>query len=151
MLNEDPGIFTFGGLGQGQGAIINYDSNSAATINSATNEEPVGNVIAIFVTGMGPLVGDAAILDGALTSPTAAGINLVDEANVRVNIEGQPAVVLYAGTSPGAVAGLIQVNAIVPPTSTTATNAPILISIGDAAKLYTRQAQTGVTLGVKSH
>jgi uncharacterized protein (TIGR03437 family) len=149
VIAEDPGIFTFGGVGQGQGAIINYDANSAATINSATNEEPVGNVIAIFVTGLGQLQGDSSVPDGALTSPTAAPIHLLDESNVRITIEGQPAVVLYAGTSPGAVAGLVQVNAIVPPTSTTAANAPITLTIGD--KTITRQAQTGVTLGVKVH
>lgn len=149
VLDEDPGIFTFGGVGQGQGAIINYDANSAATINSGTNEEPVGNVIAIFATGLGELVGDASIANGALTSATAAGIHLLDEANVRVTIEGQPAVVLYAGTSPGAVAGLVQVNAIVPPTSTTSATAPLTLTIG--GKTISRQAQTGVTLGVKSH
>jgi uncharacterized protein (TIGR03437 family) len=146
VLSEDPGIFTFGGLGQGQGAIINYDANGAATINSSTNQEPRGSVVAIFATGMGELT-DPTIPDGALTSATADGIHLADEANVRVYVGGQPAVVLYAGTSPGAVAGLVQVNAIIPPTSSTGA-VPILLSIGD--KTVARQAQSGVTVGVKS-
>ena len=146
ILAEDPGIFTFGGLGQGQGAIINYDANGAATINSKTNAEPRGDVISLFATGLGELA-DATIPDGALTSATAAGVELADMANVKVTIAGQPAVVLYAGTSPGAVAGLVQVNAIVPPTATTGASIPITLSIG--SKTVTRQAQTGVTLAVK--
>ncbi len=146
VLQEDPGIFTFGGLGQGQGAIINYDANSAATINSSTNAEPTGDVIAIFATGLGELA-DPTIPDGALTSATAAGTPLADAANVKVNIQGQPAVVLYAGTSPGAVAGLVQVNAIVPPTTSPSAVASVVLMIGGTT--VTRQAQTGVTVAVK--
>lgn len=149
VVLQDPGIFTFGGLGQGQGAIINYDANGASTINSSTNKEPRGNVIAIFATGLGdlaPALDGSTIPDGALTQ-VAAGTPILElVTNVRVYIGGQPAVVQYAGTSPGAVAGLIQINAIVPPTSSTGT-VPITLSVGDAATA--RQAQTGVTLGVK--
>lgn len=149
VVLEDPGIFTFGGLGQGQGAIINYDANGASTINSSTNKEPRGNVIAIFATGLGdlaPAVDGTTIPDGALTQ-VAAGTPILELlTNVRVFIGGQPAVVQYAGTSPGAVAGLVQINAIVPPTASTGT-VPITLSVGDPATA--RQAQTGVTLGVK--
>ena len=31
VVAEDPGVFTFGGLGQGQGAILNYDTRQART------------------------------------------------------------------------------------------------------------------------
>ena len=146
ILAADPGIFTFGGLGQGQGAIINYDANGAATINSSTNQEPRGNIVAIFATGLGTLAGDNTILDGAITSATAPGVHLSDEMDVQVTVGGQPAVVLYAGTSPGAVAGLVQVNAIIPPTSSTG-SVPLSLTIGP--KPVTRQAQNSVTVAVK--
>jgi uncharacterized protein (TIGR03437 family) len=146
VLAEDPGIFTFGGLGQGQGAVINYDANGAATINSSTNQEPRGDIIAIYATGLGMLadVNTGTMLpDGALTSDQT---QLADESNVQVFIGGQPAVVQYAGTSPGAVAGLVQINAIVPPTATTGV-VPITLAIG--ASPVSRAAQSGVTIGVK--
>jgi len=115
-------------------------------VNSSTNQEPRGDIVAIFCTGLGALVGDAEILDGALTSATAAGVHLLDEADVQLSVGGQPAVVLYAGTSPGAVAGLVQVNAIIPPTSSTGTDS---LSLTIGPKSTTRQAQTGVTVAVK--
>ena len=149
VLPEDPAIFTFGGLGQGQGAIINYDASGASSINSGTNQEPRGDIVALFVTGLGVLPNDntfAEIPDGSLT--TSPGIQIADWQNVHVTVGGQPAVVLYAGTSPGAVAGLVQVNVIIPPTSSTG-SAPILLTVGSAATGGPRTAQTGVTVAVK--
>jgi len=64
-----------------------------------------------------------------------------------VDIDGQPAVVSYAGTSPGAVAGLVQVNAIIPPTVRSGASIPITVSVGSAAAA--RRSQIGVTLAVK--
>jgi uncharacterized protein (TIGR03437 family) len=66
---------------------------------------------------------------------------------VRVDIDGQPAVVSYAGSSPGAVAGLVQINAIVPPTVRTGAAISITVSIGTTAAA--RRSQPGVTLAVK--
>ena len=58
---------------------------------------------------------DPTISDGAVV---ASAVKLAD-ATCRVDIDGQPAVVTYAGASPGAVAGLVQINAMVPPTART--------------------------------
>lgn len=149
VLPEDPAIFTFGGLGQGQGAIINYDASGATSINSSTNQEPRGDIVALFVTGLGILPGDntfSEVPDGALT--TAPGVQITDWQNVQVTVGGQPAVVLYAGTSPGAVAGLVQVNVIIPPTSSTGT-VPLILSVGSPASGGPRTAQSGVTVAVK--
>lgn len=142
VVAENPGMFAFGGLGQGQAAILNYDSNTAAyTINASKNAAPRGSTIVIYATGMGELA--APVLDG--TVATAAGL-LADQ-TVRVDINGQPAVVSYAGAAPGAVAGLVQINAIVPPTVSTGAAIPITVSIGDAAS--SRRSQPGVTVAVK--
>jgi len=77
----------------------------------------------------------------------ATGALTVADSTVRVDIAGQPAVVSYAGTCPGAVAGLVQINAIVPPTVAAGAATSITVSIGTAQTA--RQSQPGVTLVVK--
>lgn len=145
VVKEDPGVFTFAGLGQGPGAILNYDSSGVPTINSAKNAATRGAPIAIYVTGMGELV-DATWENGAVLPSSGGAVKLAD-ATCRVDIDGQPAVVTYAGSSPGAVAGLVQVNAIVPPTARTGASIPITVSIGATAT--SRRTQSGVTFAVK--
>jgi len=141
---EDPGAFTFGGLGQGQAAVLNFDTASGSyTINSSKNAAARGSTISIYATGLGDLSAAAAVPNGAVTT---AAVSLADN-TCRVDVAGQPAVVSYAGTSPGAVAGLVQINAIVPPTVAAGASVPITVSIGSAAN--SRRSQPGVTLGVK--
>ena len=144
VVKEDPGIFTFAGLGQGPGAILNYDSSGVPTINSTKNPAARGSAIAIYVTGMGELV-DPSWEDGAVLPSSGGAVKLAD-ATCRVDIDGQPAVVTYSGSSPGAIAGLVQVNAIVPPTTRTGQAIPITVSIGATAS--SRRTQSGVTFAV---
>ena len=56
--------------------------------------------------------------------------------------------VTYAGTSPGAVAGLVQINAIVPLAASVGGTDSLTVSIGTAATSL-RRSQPGVTMGVK--
>lgn len=144
VVKQDPGIFTFAGLGQGPGAILNYDSSGVPTINSSKNAATRGAAIAIYVTGMGEL-SDATWINGAVLPSSGGAVKLAD-ATCRVDIDGQPAVVTYAGSSPGAIAGLVQVNAIVPPTARTGQAIPITVSIGATAT--SRRTQPGVTFAV---
>jgi uncharacterized protein (TIGR03437 family) len=143
VVAQDPGVFTFGGLGQGQGAILNYDTASGSyVINGGKAAAPRGSAVSIYVTGMGNL-SSAAVANGevATTAITLA------ENTVRVDIDGQPAVVSYAGSAPGAVAGLVQINAIVPPTVRAGASIPLTVSIGSA--VVSRRSQPGVTIAVK--
>ncbi|HEY1338456.1 MAG TPA: hypothetical protein VGF59_13155, partial [Bryobacteraceae bacterium] len=142
VLAEDPGAFTFGGLGQGQAAVLNYDNTGAATINSTKSAAVRGSAIAIFATGMGDLAGPA-VPNGAIVT-TATSLR---NATARVDIDGQPAVVTYAGTSPGAVAGLVQINAIVPPSVRTGQAISLTVSIG--AAVGSHRSQPAVTFAVK--
>jgi uncharacterized protein (TIGR03437 family) len=144
VVKEDPGIFTFAGLGQGPGAILNYDSSGVPTINSAKNAASRGSAIAIYVTGMGELL-DPTWVNGAVL-PSIGGAVKLGDPTCRVDIDGQPAVVTYAGSSPGAIAGLVQVNAIVPPTARTGAAISITVSIG--ATVSSRRTQPGVTFAV---
>jgi uncharacterized protein (TIGR03437 family) len=138
---EDPGIFTLGGLGTGQGAILNYSANSGSyTINSAKNAASRGSTIVIYVTGMGTLVSPLA--DGVIASAT----DVVNDP-VQVTIGGQPAVVSYAGAAGGSVAGLIQINTIVPPTISTGATVSLTVAGGTAATA--RRSQANVTVAVQ--
>jgi uncharacterized protein (TIGR03437 family) len=144
VVAEDPGIFTFGGLGQGQGAILNFDSATGSyVINAAKAAAPRGSAVSIYVTGMGDLTSPPAVANGEV----AAGAVTLADNTVRVDIDGQPAVVSYAGTSPGAVAGLVQINAIVPPTVRAGPAIPLTVSVGSA--VTSRRSQAGVTIAVK--
>jgi uncharacterized protein (TIGR03437 family) len=142
VVLEDPGAFTFGGLGQGQAAVLNYNSTSGTySINSAKNAAAAGSTILIYATGMGDLA--TSVPDGVVAT-AAAG--LADN-TVRVDIAGQPAVVSYAGAAPGAVAGLVQINAIIPPTVAAGTAVSMTVSVG--AAVSSRRSQPSVTIAVQ--
>jgi len=140
VLPEDPGLFTFAGQGQGQAAVLNQDYS----INSSKNAAARGSTIQIFVTGMGELTASPAQPDGmvAMATPVPLG-----DQTWRVDIGGQPSVVTYAGTSPGSIDGLVQINAIIPPTVSTGSTVPITASIGNTA--VSHRTQAGATICVK--
>jgi len=141
IVDENPGIFTMGGSGTGQAAVLNYSATTGAySINSSSNTAPRGSTIVIYGTGLGVL--SAPQSD---TAPAATAVKTNDP--VQVIIGGQPAVVTYAGTSPGSIGGLAQINAIVPPTVPTGQSVSLVIAGGTAATA--RESQTGVTLAVK--
>ena len=160
VVAANPAIFTFGALGQGQAAVLNYDvATNSYLINSAKNPAARGSTISIYSTGMGDLTTPGTSLSSCPTPPVAglplgngevacAAITLPNFAlNVNVFIDGQLSVVNYAGTSPGSVGGLVQINAVVPPTAHTGQAITITTSVGD--KVNARRSQPLVTLGVK--
>jgi hypothetical protein len=83
------------------------------------------------------------LIDGAVS----LGAVYLNDNTYRVDIDGQPAVTSYAGASQGSVAGLVQINAVVPPTARTGASIPLTVSIGTATGA--RRSQLGVTLAVK--
>jgi uncharacterized protein (TIGR03437 family) len=142
LVNENPGIFTLSGQGTGQAAVLNYAAGSGSyTVNSSKNTAPRGSTIVIFATGLGTLQ-PPGLADGVAA---AAADKVADP--VQVTLAGQPCVVTYAGTSPGSIGGLAQINAIVPPT--VATGQAVSMTIAGGSALTARQSQTGVTLAVK--
>lgn len=150
-MSFDPGIFTFGGNGEGQAAVLNVDPNTGAiTVNGAANA-PKGSAIEIFMTGLGdlamlPTAPPLAMVDGQVaTGPVALADN-----SYRVLIGGQSAPIFYAGTAGTGVAGLVQINAIVPPGTGSGAQS-ITVEIGPLANgaVTARRSQTGVTINVK--
>ena len=129
-----PGIFTANGSGSGQGAILNQD----VTVNSPSNGADPGSVISIYATGEGqtnPPGIDGAINPNSLPLPAPV-------LPVKVQIAGQAAEVQYYGAAPGALAGLLQVNAKVPANIQRGTSVSVVITVGSAS------SQT-VTLAIK--
>jgi uncharacterized protein (TIGR03437 family) len=77
--------------------------NQDGTVNGQSNPAAAGSTIAVFATGFGDL-----------TSP---GSSAFPTAEVLVLYNGAPVTVTYAGQAPTLVAGVSQVNFVVPPSS----------------------------------
>ena len=129
-----PGLFTMDASGTGPGAFLNGD----LTPNLSTNPAAPGSIVVLYATGGGEMA--QSLPDGALVSQLVAPV-----ANVEVTIDGQPAEVQYAGTAPALIAGLLQINVVVPPNVTAGAAVPVTLRIGDG------KAQSGVTLAVQRH
>jgi len=98
-----PALFTISGSGTGQAATLNQDS----TVNSAANPARAGSVVTVFGTGFGNT--QPASVDG-LTSSDSSALTL----SVHVSVAGKEALVTYAGSAPGLIAGVAQINFQIP-------------------------------------
>jgi len=132
VLASMPGIFTQGALGSGQGAVVNQDN----TVNSSQNGADPGSIVSIFATGGGQTKPPNA--DGSLATDARS-----TELPVKVQIAGETADAIYAGTAPGEPAGMLQVNARIPADVARGTNVSVVITVGNTA------SQSGVTLVIK--
>jgi len=102
-----------------QGAILNQNGS----VNSSMNPASRGSEVVFFGTGEGMTT--PAGVDGRL----AATVYPKPVMPVSVIIGGRQAQVQYAGTAPGDVAGVLQINAIIPSDCPTG-NVPVGISVG---------------------
>jgi uncharacterized protein (TIGR03437 family) len=132
VASQIPAVFTLNGSGTGQAAAINNTDNS---INGAGRPAKVGDYVQLYLTGAGqtsPAGSDGRINAAPLPVPVAT---------VKVTIGGQTANVNFAGGAPGAVAGVIQVNAQIP-SGITVGAVPVVVQVG------TSNSQPGVTIAV---
>ncbi|MGA2740560.1 MAG: glycoside hydrolase family 44 protein [Bryobacteraceae bacterium] len=127
------GIFTGDSSGHGQGAILNQDYS----LNTAANPAPRGQYVFIYGTGEGLTTPPG--VDGRISGTPLPKVNL----SCVATIGGQTASVSYCGEAPGATAGLVQVNALVPESVTPGGAVPVIITIGGVA------SQTNVSMAVK--
>jgi uncharacterized protein (TIGR03437 family) len=128
-----PGIFTIGGAGAGQAAVLNQDNS----VNGVSNPAARGSVVQIYATGEGqtsPSGVTGSVIGSNLKRPVLP---------VTVSIGGQDALVQYAGSAGGSVAGLLQVNAVVPQGTTPGAEVPVTVSVGGVP------SQTSATVAVK--
>ena len=120
-----PGVYTLNQQGTGPGAILNQDG---VTVNSVTSPEKRGNVIAIYMTGEGQTNPQG--VDGTIIPAVVSALKK-PLLPVTVTIGGVDAVVQYAGSAPGLVSGVMQVNVTIPATSPTGT-VPVVVTVGTA-------------------
>ncbi|MGO9229446.1 MAG: BACON domain-containing protein [Bryobacteraceae bacterium] len=133
-----PGLLTLDRSGIGPGAILNQDYST----NTAANPAPRGQAIMIYCVGGG--VTNPPSTDGAIiATPQPPALPPVLAQPVSVTIGNINATVLYGGAVAGSIAGLTQINAVIPAGVTPGANVPLVIQIGNW------QSQTGVTVAVQ--
>jgi uncharacterized protein (TIGR03118 family) len=128
-----PGVFTSDASGSGAAVAINQDG----TVNTAVNAAARGSVVLLYATGEGataPTVADGAITTGRIVPGPILPVTLM--------IGGIPARVISAESAPGSVAGVMQIEAIVP-TGVAPGAAAVVVTVGSAS------SQAAVTLNVK--
>jgi uncharacterized protein (TIGR03437 family) len=129
-----PAIFTATQTGHGQAAVLNQDG----TLNSIANPAARGSVITLFAEGAGIM--NPGVPDGSVsTGPTLP----VPEQPVTVVIRGVDATVQYAGAAPTFVAGLLQVNVLVPTSIDFGNLVPLMLNVGSFG------SQLDVTIALK--
>jgi uncharacterized protein (TIGR03437 family) len=129
---SSPGLFTAANNGRGQAAVLNQDGSP----NRVSNPAARGSIIQIFATGGGLTV------PASTTGAVATGARAL-ALPVAVQIGGQPAVVEYAGSAPGLVNGIVQINARIP-SGLAPGEVPIVVTVGTAST-----ASAGVTVAVR--
>jgi uncharacterized protein (TIGR03437 family) len=99
-----PAIFTADSSGRGTAAANNQDGST----HSRDNPAEAGSVIVLYATGGG--VTDRNLADGEITGGDLAR----PQAPVAVRFGKLPGDILYAGSAPGLVHGVLQVNVRIP-------------------------------------
>jgi uncharacterized protein (TIGR03437 family) len=133
-----PGIYTLNQAGTGQGAILNQNLSG----NSSSTPAAKGTVISIYMTGEG--VTSPASTTGQLAPSNGSGLNHPVQA-VSVSIGGvtvPPANIQYAGSAPGIVYGVMQVNVLIPTTVSSGAQ-PLVVTVGTAS------SQSAVTVAIQ--
>ncbi len=132
VAGSAPALFTADASGKGQGAILNEDGS----VNSLSNPAAKGSVVVLYGTGEGAT--DPPGVDGKLGGEVLPKPTLP----VTVSVDGKDAQVLYAGSAPGEVAGVIQVNVRLP-NGVNSGAVPVVLQVGGAS------SQAGVILSVR--
>ena len=133
IASASPGIFTVLGSGSGQVAMLNQDNS----LNSSSKPARPGDIVVFYATGEGQTSPGG--VDGVITGSNLSRPVLP----VSVDIDGKTAEVIYAGSAPGIVAGVMQVNVRVPSVFPSSA-ASVLVTVG------TQASQQGVTMAVRN-
>ncbi len=99
--------------------------NQDGSLNSSSNPAPIGSIVTLFVTGEGQTT--PAGVDGKI----AGSVPLPQVVQpVSVTIGNTVASIAYGGAAPGEVAGVMQLNVVVPPGVTPGDAVLVQITIG---------------------
>jgi uncharacterized protein (TIGR03437 family) len=135
VTSTSPGIYTLNQAGTGQGAILNQNLSG----NSSSNPAAKGSVIAIYMTGEGVTAPPSST--GQLAPSDGSGLNHPVQ-TVTAMVGGVPATVQYAGSAPGLVYGVMQVNVLIPAAVSSGPQ-PLVVTVG------TTNSQSAVTVAVQ--
>jgi uncharacterized protein (TIGR03118 family) len=116
-----PGMYLYNG-----GALA---FNQDGTINTTTNPATAGSVVVLYTTGLGQTdpPGQDGVKSGSLVLAETV-------APVTVSIGGQPATVVYAGSAPGQISGVQQVEAVVPTGAGTGP-IPVIVTVNGVSSI----------------
>jgi uncharacterized protein (TIGR03437 family) len=117
----EPGIFTTNPTGTGQGAIQQSDQ---VTLAQPGTPVAIGDTVVIYCTGLGTVT--PKVTEGQ-PAPTAEPLSRTD-VTPAVTIGGKPAAVNFSGLTPG-LAGLYQINAVVPADIAPGDAVPVTVSV----------------------
>jgi uncharacterized protein (TIGR03437 family) len=132
VLPAIPGIFTQDGSGKGAASLVNADG----LLNTPAYPAAAGSVVSLYATGGG--IHSQPLSDGQQDIYADALV-----ANVQVLLNGTPVTVLYAGSAPGLVAGVVQINFQIP--AGFASSSAATVQVSAAGKL----SPAGVTLATR--
>lgn len=146
VASSAPGIYAVNQQGFGLGAILNQDIvNGRYVVNGPDAPAARGSVVQVFMTGEG-LTDDPHPSSGGIAPVNGAGLfrPLVP---VTATVDGLPANVGYAGSAPGLVYGVMQVNVEVP-AAAHAGEREIVITMGPAGSV-SPSTQRGITVWLR--
>ena len=137
-----PGIFTADSTGRGQAAAVNQDG----FLNSPDHPAHPGEVITLFATGEGqtsPLGVDGKAAAAPIPQPILRPQVWIGSGSGPNCDDCDAAQLQYAGGVPGEIAGLMQINAVIPQYIQTGDAVPVLVTVGSGI------SQLGVTIAVR--
>jgi uncharacterized protein (TIGR03437 family) len=138
-----PGLFTLDGSGVGQAAALTFSQATGLyAVNGASAPARGGDIVILYLTGEGDYATTITPRTGYIVPSNLTPLPQLSPVPT-VTIGGATAVVQYAGPMVGGILGLLQINAVVPDTSTKGAAVPVTVDIGG------NTSQAGVTLVVK--
>jgi uncharacterized protein (TIGR03437 family) len=132
LVPAAPAVFTANSSGSGPGLVFNSDYS----LNTSANPAARGSAVFFYATGIGPM--SPACVDGLVYTSTFPSATLPVIAGVG-NLGAQ---VLYAGQAPDLMAGVAQINIVVPTDAATGV-VPLTLLVNGVF------SPSGVTLAVK--
>ena len=136
VATTSPGIYTLNQSGSGPGAILNPNFS----VNGAGAPAAKGSAVAVYMTGEG--VTSPVPANGSLAPADGTGLFKTTLA-VTATVGGVPARVIYYGSAPGIIYGVMQANVEIPANAPSGGAVPIQIFVGGTP------TQNGVTVAVQ--
>jgi uncharacterized protein (TIGR03437 family) len=137
----NPGIYTENMMGTGPGSILNQDYS----VNGPNQPAAKGSYIQVYLTGTGDTT--PALATGAVNPANGSGLK-TSVTKYTATVGGIDAPVVYQGTAPGFVEGVMQFNIQIPVDAPSGAQ-PIVIQAGSSTTVVTFTTQPGVTVQVQ--